>query len=81
MKTQSIPSPAKSGNHPLPNPGHPARTAATTAAKLTGLLLDAGIRTNPGDPESWDISVRDVPQFARRILSPFSNGITELGDM
>jgi cyclopropane-fatty-acyl-phospholipid synthase len=44
-------------------------------------LRTSGIRLNPQLPDPWDIVVKDVGQFVRRLTSPLKNGMTELADM
>ncbi|MES2919950.1 MAG: cyclopropane fatty acyl phospholipid synthase [Verrucomicrobiota bacterium] len=56
-------------------------TTEKPSGRLAAILSQAGIRINPPNPEPWDLIVRDEKQFAHRILSPFKNGLTELGDM
>jgi cyclopropane-fatty-acyl-phospholipid synthase len=78
MKTQSMPT---TGTR-----GFPAESVRNVSPEISSngavkALADAGIRINPANPEPWDLLVRDEKQFARRVLSPFKNGLTELGDM
>jgi cyclopropane-fatty-acyl-phospholipid synthase len=74
MKTQSL-------THPVAAERLPARTVEATPSKVAAALEASGIRLNPANPAPWDILVRDEKQFANRVLSPFKNGLTELGDM
>jgi cyclopropane-fatty-acyl-phospholipid synthase len=79
MKTPSI-SPVANADSPS-HPNARASGKSGSSGPLTAALAAAGIRINPANPEPWDLLVRDEKQFAGRILSPFKNGLTELGDM
>ncbi len=59
----------------------PGEAAAPRRSGLIDALGGAGIRVNPAAPDPWDITVRDVAALDRRVLSPWRNGLTELGDL
>ena len=81
MKTPSISNLGTTEASPFSNGRRAEKTPEVTPGKLAAALATAGIRINPANPEPWDLLVRDEKQFASRILSPWKNGLTELGDM
>jgi cyclopropane-fatty-acyl-phospholipid synthase len=62
-------------------PSNPLRAGSANRTALFDAFSAAGIQINPANPAPWDILVKDENQFVRRILSPFNNGLSALGDM
>ena len=81
MKSPSTSHPDLTKERFLADDRLPETTMEKPSSSVAAILAASGIRVNPVNPAPWDLVVRDEKQFARRILSPLTNGLTELGDM